>query len=156
MVSATSVPKKQYYLTNKDLLWQLSASHATSGVVDELGVSFIKLATRYQTRSSWYNYPKQIKDELISNAVCELMNAWHKFDFSKSQNPFSYFTSVVANSFRKTINAEKAFLNFKIFYQSIQRDTTGTEYVRAVDRYDGVRKYANELVEDGGKEDEDE
>ena len=113
-------------------------------VTDELGKSFLLLVQRFQSKANWYNYPKQVKDELISNALCDLVDVWYKFDENKSKNPFAYFTAVVSNSFRKTINKEKAYMNFKTFMFQASANSKIGSYAQYMGKHDGINRYVND------------
>ena len=130
------------YLKNHNLLFQLSASHVCGCMIEQLGESFLLLVNRLLTKSNLRNYPKQVRDELMSNAMCDLVESWHKFDFDISNNPFSYFTQVAINSFKKTINVEKAHLNFVTFMTSIADDKDINQYKKYMTRYN-MENYVN-------------
>ena len=136
--------RKKNYLNNKDLLVELRLSHTEGIVTDRLGQMFLTLVTRFQSKSNWCNYPKQVKDEFMSNALCDLMDAWYKFNEEKSQNPFSYFTTVVSNSFRKTIIKEKNYMNFKTFMRQSADVTTVASYAQHMTKHDGINRYVND------------
>lgn len=136
--------KKKNYLNNVDILEQLNLSHEQGKVTDTLGQMFLTLVKRFQSKASWYNYPKQVKDELTSNALCDLMDAWYKFDNTKSQNPFAYFTAVVSNSFRKTMNKEKAYLNLKTFLYQSSEETNLASYSHYMTKHHGINRFVND------------
>ena len=136
--------RKKNYLNNSDLLVQLRISREQNLVTDELGQMFLTLVTRFQSKSSWCNYPKQVKDEFMSNALCDLMDAWYKFNEEKSQNPFSYFTTCVSNSFRKTIIKEKNYMNFKTFMRQSVDATTVASYAQHMGKHEGTDRYVND------------
>ena len=52
-------------------------------------------------------------DEMRGQAILQLTQIGLQFDESKSNNPFSYFTSVVGNSFIRIINIEKRNQNIR-------------------------------------------
>ena len=136
--------RRKNYLNNSDLLVQLRLSHDEGNMTPELGQMFLTLVTRFQSKSSWCNYPKQVKDEFMSNALCDLCEAWFKFSEEKSQNPFAYFTTVVSNSFRKTIIKEKNYMNFKTFLRQSVDDTTVASYAQHMGKHEGVNRYVND------------
>ena len=52
-------------------------------------------------------------DEMRGQAILQLAQIGLQFDESKSDNPFSYFTSIVSNSFIRVINIEKRNQNIR-------------------------------------------
>ena len=122
-----------YYVKNKDLMWQLSASKICGCMIEDLASSFIKIVYGYASTPSWYSYPKQVKDELISNALCRLTEYWGKFNLDLYDNPFSYFTKIIEHSFIKTLNAEKANISFITFLMSMQNSNNLSEYSKYMD-----------------------
>lgn len=52
-------------------------------------------------------------DEMQGQAIIQLVQVGLQFDESKSENPFSYYTSVITNSFTKILNNEKKQQNIR-------------------------------------------
>jgi hypothetical protein len=71
----------------------------------KLADMFIKLCDRYATRSNWRSYT--YNDEMRGQALLQLSQVGLQFDESKSNNPFSFYTTVTTNSFRRILNEEK-------------------------------------------------
>lgn len=124
------------YLKNSFLLKQLEQSHLNGKVTDALGQSILLLVKRLLTKGNWRNYPLAVKDELISNSVCDIMNSWYKFDVTKSNNPFAYFTSIANNSFRRTINKEKSYLALKTFMYQYSQCSSSENLKKHIDEED--------------------
>jgi hypothetical protein len=80
-----------------------SAEHGQA--TNKLALMWMKLVDRYATRGNVRGYT--YNDEMRGQAIVQLSQIGLKFDESKSNNPFSYYTSVVTNSFVKVINTEK-------------------------------------------------
>ena len=78
-------------------------THGT--ITDELGRMFIKLCERFSMLGNWRNYT--YVDEMRGTALLQLSQVGLQFDESKGSNPFSYYTAVLKNSFRKILNNEK-------------------------------------------------
>jgi len=72
---------------------------------------FLKLVERYSQRGNWRNYT--YIEEMKSQAVLQLCQMGLKFDESRSQNPFSYYTASVSNSFTRILNLEKRNQNIR-------------------------------------------
>lgn len=72
---------------------------------------FMKLCERYATRSNWRGYT--YNDEMRSQALLQLSQIGLQFDEGKSQNPFSYYTAIISNSFIRVLNIEKRNQNLR-------------------------------------------
>ena len=80
-------------------------------MTNKLAHMFMKLCERYATRSNWRGYT--YNDEMRSQALLQLSYIGLKFDESKSQNPFAYYTAAVTNSFTRILNVEKRNQNIR-------------------------------------------
>jgi hypothetical protein len=74
-------------------------------ITRKLATMFIKLCEKYATRSNWRGYT--YNDEMRGQALLQLSYNGLKFDESKSQNPFAYYTAAITNSFTRILHAEK-------------------------------------------------
>lgn len=72
---------------------------------NKLALMWMKLVNKYATKGNVRDY--SYNDEMRGQAIAHLSQIGLKFDESKSNNPFSYYTSATKNSFVKVINAEK-------------------------------------------------
>jgi len=77
----------------------------------KLAHMFIKLCERYATRSNWRGYT--YNEEMRGTALLQLSQIGLKFDESKSQNPFAYYTAAITNSFTRVLNEEKKNQNVR-------------------------------------------
>lgn len=80
-------------------------------LTNKLAHMFIKLCERYATRSNWRGYT--YNDEMRAQALLQLSYIALKFDESKSQNPFAYYTAAITNSFTRVLNIEKHNQNLR-------------------------------------------
>ena len=71
----------------------------------ELANMFLLLVNRYAQRSNWRGYT--YVEEMKGQALLQLSVTGLLFDEDKSENPFSYFTAIVSNSFTSILNGEK-------------------------------------------------
>lgn len=99
--------KEEGYLSNKEMYSEVIECQTTGKISEKLGRMFMILARRYATKPNFSGY--SYKDEMISNGVMSCCAALHKFDPDRSDtpNPFSYYTSIIHNSFIQTLNKEK-------------------------------------------------
>lgn len=80
-------------------------------ITENLGKMFIKLSERYSQRSNWRGYT--YIDEMKGQAILQLSHIGLQFDESKSENPFSYYTVTLMNSFTRVLNLEKKSQNIR-------------------------------------------
>jgi hypothetical protein len=107
--------KKQPFLVGKSH-WmgdlkkgEFSKDHGT--MTRTLANMFIKLCDRYATRSNWRGYT--YNEEMRGAALVQLSQIGLRFDESKSQNPFAYYTAAITNSFTHVLNSEKKNQNIR-------------------------------------------
>lgn len=94
-------------------------SHKKDGKITEaLGRSFQLLVDKIGSKSNWRNYTWL--DEMKGFALVRLCFNGLKFDESKSDNPFSFYTSLVNNGFIVVLNLEKRNSNVT---QTIYKDS---------------------------------
>lgn len=80
-------------------------------MTNKLAHMFIKLCERYATRSNWRGYT--YNEEMRGTALLQLSQIGLKFDESKSDNPFAYYTAAITNSFTRVLNEEKKNQNIR-------------------------------------------
>ena len=106
---------KQPYIVGKshwkgDLVnGEFCKDHGT--VTRTLATMYIKLCERYATRSNWRGYT--YNEEMRGSALVQLSQIGLRFDESKSQNPFAYYTAAITNSFTRILNLEKKNQNIR-------------------------------------------
>lgn len=107
--------KKQPYIVGKSH-WvgdlehgEFNKDHGT--VTRILANMYIKLCDRYATRSNWRGYT--YNEEMRGAALVQLSQIGLRFDESKSQNPFAYYTAAITNSFTHVLNSEKKSQNIR-------------------------------------------
>ena len=76
-----------------------------------LATMYMKLCERYATRSNWRGYT--YNEEMRGAALVQLTLIGLRFDESKSQNPFAYYTAAITNSFTHVLNSEKKSQNIR-------------------------------------------
>lgn len=74
-------------------------------LTEELGKMIWELANRYSTRSSWRGY--SYREDMVADAVDNLVENALKFDESRTQNPFAFYTTCVTNRFRRVWREEE-------------------------------------------------
>ena len=74
-------------------------------VTNYIGECFLKIANHLSYRPNFINYT--FKDDLISDGIENCLLYAHKFDETKSSNPFAYFTQIIYYAFVRRIVKEK-------------------------------------------------
>lgn len=77
-------------------------------------------------------------DEMRSQALLQLSQIGLKFDESKSENPFAYYTAAVKNSFTRVLNIEKR--NQNIRDDLLEMNNLEASYTRQLDTSLGYRE----------------
>jgi len=116
-------PFQHFKFNNDSVLDVVGKSHWEGGmgngnfnkthgrVNGELAMMFMKLVERYGTRFNWRNYT--YNDEMQGNALAQLSYMGLQFNEDKSDNPFSYYTAAITNSFTRVLNLEKKNQNIR-------------------------------------------
>lgn len=82
---------------------EFSTSHGR--ITDKLTLMFILMTDRYGSKSNWRQY--SYLDEMKGRAVVQFAELGLKFDESKGDNPFAYYTTLIYRSFCRIASAEK-------------------------------------------------
>lgn len=105
-------PFKHYIIENAAAK-EVGRSHAKKGkfslehgsITNKLAKMFILMVNKYGQRGNWRGYT--YLDEMKGQALLQLSQMGLQFDEYKSDNPFSYYTASVSNSFTRVFNLEK-------------------------------------------------
>lgn len=97
--------KEEGYLSNKEMYNEVIKCQNDNQISEKLGKMFMILSKRISSKPNFSSY--SYKDEMISNSLVACCAALHKFDSNKSENPFSYFTTIIHTSFIQVLNKEK-------------------------------------------------
>ena len=103
----------KHYIIENNAAKEVGRSHYKKGkfdpdsgyITDKLAKMFILLVNKYGQRSNWRNYT--FIDEMKGQALLQLSQMSLQFDESKSDNPFSYYTRSLQNSFTRVLLLEK-------------------------------------------------
>lgn len=105
-------PFKHFIIENGTEI-EVGRSHSKNGkfnidsgsITDKLAKMFILMVNKYAQRGNWRGYT--YLDEMKGQALLQLAQMSLQFDESKSDNPFSYYTQSLQNSFTRVLNLEK-------------------------------------------------
>lgn len=105
-------PFKHYIIENGEAK-EVGRSHFKKGkfsldhgsITNKLAKMFILMVNKYGQRSNWRGYT--YIDEMKGQALLQLAHMGLQFDELRSDNPFSYYTQSLQNSFTRVLNLEK-------------------------------------------------
>lgn len=96
---------RTHYVTNKDLLEEISKFKESGKLSPALGKMILAIATNLGTKPNFSGYTWL--DDMIGDAVFTVVKYLKNFNPEKSSNPFAYITQIVYNAFINYINKEK-------------------------------------------------
>jgi len=103
----------KHFIIENGVAKEVGRSHSKNGkfnlergsITNKLARMFILMVNKYAQRGNWRGYT--YIDEMKGQALLQLAQMGLKFDEYKSDNPFSYYTASVSNSFTRVFNLEK-------------------------------------------------
>ncbi len=103
----------KHYIIENGAAKEVGRSHFRKGkfnlehgsITPKLARMFILMVNKYGQRGNWRGYT--YIDEMKGQALLQLAQMGLQFDEYKSDNPFSYYTASVSNSFTRVLNLEK-------------------------------------------------
>jgi hypothetical protein len=103
----------KHYIIENGVAKEVGRSHSKNGkfnlergsITDKLAKMFILMVNKYGQRGNWRGYT--YIDEMKGQSLLQLAQMGLQFDESKSDNPFSYYTQSLQNSFTRVFNLEK-------------------------------------------------
>lgn len=87
------------YVKNKDLLAAFKDSREKGGLNPEIVQMFYLIIDGISKKMS-YKDPSD-KEDCMAFAMEDLCRYWNRFDPTKSNNPFAYYTQIAKNGFAK-------------------------------------------------------
>ena len=103
----------KHFIIENGVEKEVGRSHSKNGkfnlergsITNKLAKMFILMVNKYGQRGNWRGYT--YLDEMKGQALLQLAQMGLQFDEYKSDNPFSYYTASVSNSFTRVLNLEK-------------------------------------------------
>lgn len=95
----------KYYVTNSALLPEVLSSKKEGKMSNKLAEMLMLLTRKYANRPCFIGY--SYKEDMISEALTNLVQNALKFNPEKSSNPFAYYTTCINSSFLQYLNFEK-------------------------------------------------
>ena len=102
---AKSTSTRGHYVTNSQLIEAIAEDKVAGKLSDKLAKYLYMIAERYSFSSSFGGY--SFREDMVSFAVVNLCANWHKFDPTKSDNPFAFYTTAAYRSFLQYLADEK-------------------------------------------------
>lgn len=116
--------KRPHYISNKEFLQQLISykqecqqavgeGRPRPTIPEPIGHAFLRLAENVAKKRIFALY--SYREDMIGDAVWNCVLYIDRFDENRSSNPFAYFTQVVINAFKRTINSEgkESYVKYK-------------------------------------------
>jgi hypothetical protein len=103
----------KHYVIEQGIAKEVGRSHSKAGkfnlekgsITNKLAKMFILMVNKYGQRGNWRGYT--YIDEMKGQALLQLAQMGLQFDEKRSDNPFSYYTQSLQNSFTRVLNLEK-------------------------------------------------
>lgn len=80
-------------------------------ITNNLAKMYLMICEKYSMKFNWRGY--SYVDEMRGGALLQLTYVGLRFNEAKSENPFSYYTQAVTNSFCRILNTEKRNQNIR-------------------------------------------
>lgn len=96
---------KGHYITNAVLLPAVIEAKQKGFITDKLARMFVMIAERYSFKANFGGY--SFREDMVSFALLNLCSNGLKFNPEKSDNPFSFYTTAIHNSFLQYLAHEK-------------------------------------------------
>lgn len=129
--------KNPHYISNKEFYKEICKCQKEDVCSDKLAQYFITLSVKIANKTNFSGYT--FKDEFISESIEACIKAWKKFDPNKSENPFSYFTTVIQNKiiniikkFKKNYQREQAYKE-NIYIELLQKNNLYVDMKKIAD-----------------------
>jgi len=73
----------------------------------ELVKSYERIAVELLNSRNFRGYSNKVKEKMVETAIVDCLKYGNNFTFSKSKNPFAYYTEIIRKAFVRTINRER-------------------------------------------------
>lgn len=157
-----SPSKRPHYISNKEFLQQLISyknecrraeeeSRSRPPIPEPIGYAFLRLAGNVAKKRIFARY--SYREDMIGDAVWNCVLYVDRFDENRSSNPFAYFTQVVHNSFKRTINSEgkESYVKYKslevspMFHEQVSGAGESRKHVNLVNTV--INEHSNGIID---------
>lgn len=143
--------KNEHYVNRQELMKELKKYKKDKVISEELGVMFLKIASKLATKKNFSGY--SYKDEFISDAVYRMVTQIDKIDLNHPKcNPFAYLTQICKFKMIAKISAEKRYQEIKESLKSDYIDNfESSEQVYLKKETDDLSEFLKEMGTDESK-----
>jgi len=112
-----------------------------------LGKAFLLLVNNIIKKADYSNYPIQVREDMVSDAILNCIQYINSFKAETSSNPFSYFTMIIHRAFWRRIEKERKRLyqKYKYIENSGIMDEEGlyedSDVEHQYDQYDNISNF---------------
>ena len=135
------------YLKNEDILREAESYTARKKIdpnarmTHDMAKMLLSICQNLVT-SKFFNKYQKVHDDMIGDAMANLVRRSHNFDVTKSKSAFSFFTAAIFFSFLGTLKQERKHLRIKMTgYRK------GLENIADISEIVG-EEYANDIIKD--------
>jgi hypothetical protein len=99
--------KQHFYVDPKEFDLEIKDFYKNGTISDNLANMVSKISHKLSFARNFINY--SYREEMVGDGIVRMMKALlaKKYDHTKANNPFSYFTKIAFNAFRNRIKKEK-------------------------------------------------
>lgn len=119
------IKKKKQYVNNGELYEEIEGFYKLEEISEKLHFMFFEMTNHIINRSRFIRYTPERREDMISDAYLKCLNviAGKKFNLER-KNPFSYFTTVIRNSFKDSAGSEKkqVLIKEKLFDKFVSKN----------------------------------
>lgn len=149
-IKTNFLPFKHYIIVDDNPV-EVGRSHSKNGqfstthgaMTYKLSKMFMLLTHRYSQRTNWRGYT--YLDEMTGQSLLQLSQVGLEFNELKSDNPFSYYTKVLQNSFTRVLNYEKK--NQRVKDELLIDSGQNPSYSRQLEHEESMRELRETLAE---------
>ena len=93
------------YINNKEMHAELVQCRETGELSDKAADAFMQIVMNYSKKNRFFGY--SYLEEMQGEALATMCEKWDRYDPTRTQNPFAYFTQIAHNCFIAQLNKEK-------------------------------------------------
>ena len=103
--------KKTPYLTSAQLAEALEESQKLGQPTEQVCIYFKMIAQHLLGDSRYRNYPKELQEDMVSNAVVKMIKNIHNYKSQYKDKCFNYWTRCCEHSFWSTLSKHYKYMN---------------------------------------------
>ena len=123
--------KKLNYLSNKEILPEIIYYKEKGIATEKYGAIILEIATKISMKPSFIQYTW--RDDMVGFACLICLKYSKNFDPEKSNNPFTYLSTIIHNAFKAYLNEQRKHKNIKGECYEMKHLLVNDEFNRAID-----------------------